>query len=104
VLGAGEQITVSPVVLSQPKRANLETATAWTKGELVFDSTPVSEVIEEFNRYSKRRLVVEDARILSFHISGVFASSEPSRVAELLHQRFGVAVHESDDEIRIAGN
>lgn len=101
LLAAGEQITVSHAPLPQPRKANVETATAWTKGELVFDSTPLSEVIEEFNRYSKRRLIVEDPQLLAFHISGVFASSEPARIAALLRQRFGVTVHESDDEIRI---
>jgi transmembrane sensor len=100
-LTAGEQVTLSPNAYAVPRRADIETATAWTQGKLIFDATPLSEVVQEFNRYSSRRLVIEDAGLSEFHVSGVFPSSDPSRVAELLRRRFGVTIRESDDEIRI---
>ncbi len=112
LLSAGQQLTVSAAIPARagsqatqmalvPKQADLEAATAWTQGKLIFDETPLSVVVREFNRYSPRRLVIDDPDLQAFHISGVFPSSDPARIAELLRQRFGVTIHESDDELRI---
>jgi transmembrane sensor len=106
---AGQQLTLSvPVSVQtdaralQPMAADTSAVTAWTRGKLVFNETPLADVIDEFNRYSTRRLIVEDPRLRSFHVSGEFPSSDPARVVELLRARFNVTVHESDGEIRVS--
>jgi transmembrane sensor len=101
LLQAGFQLTVTPQAMRSTTPANLEAATAWTQGKLIFDETPLSEVVAEFNRYSARRLVIEDPALQRFHVSGIFPSSDPGRIAALLRQRFGIEVRESEDEIRI---
>ncbi|MBS0421275.1 MAG: FecR family protein [Proteobacteria bacterium] len=99
---AGEQISVSPRSLGTPHSTDTAVATAWSQGKLIFHETPLSEVVAEFNRYSSRRLIIEDRELQQFHLSGVFPSSDPSRVAELLQQRFGATVVQSDNEIRVS--
>ncbi len=37
-------------------------AVAWTQKKLIFDAAPLSEVVAEFNRYSRQQLVLDDAR------------------------------------------
>jgi transmembrane sensor len=101
LVSAGEQAVVRLGAPMHSYRADVAAATAWTQGRLVFDSTPLREVVEEFNRTSARRLIVEDEKLLNFHISGVFPAADPEPVAGFLRQRFGVAVQESDEEIRI---
>jgi transmembrane sensor len=102
LLTAGQQVTVaSTKVMTPPTRTDVDAATAWTRGKLIFDEAPLSEVIAEFNRYSARRLIVDDPELQKFHISGVFPSSDPGRVAELLRQRFGATLQQSGDEIRV---
>jgi transmembrane sensor len=106
LVSAGKQITLFPRSMTAPSEADVETADvetaiAWIQGKLVFNETPLTEVVTEFNRYSSRRLVIDDPELQGFHISGVFPSSDPGRVAELLRQRFGVTVRESQDEIRV---
>ena len=48
-LSAGEEIMVRAHTELRPTRVNAETATAWTRRQLVFKSAPLSSVIEEFN-------------------------------------------------------
>jgi ferric-dicitrate binding protein FerR (iron transport regulator) len=58
-------------------------------------------VVEEFNRYNRRQLVIRDPRLHGFHVSGVFPSPDSSRMVELLRQRFSVVVESDGEEIAI---
>lgn len=69
-LSAGEQVTVMPDAIVSPHRANLSATTAWTRGQLEFEETPLSEVAEEFGRLSNRTLVIEDAEAQGFQDLG----------------------------------
>ena len=102
LLSAGEQVTVAPRKLVTPQRANAAAATAWTEGKLVFDSTPLSEVIQEFNRYSQRPLSIDDPEIINLHISGTFSTHDSTQITHFLAQRFGLVVHNTDEGIRLA--
>jgi transmembrane sensor len=102
LLSAGEQVTVAPNVAPRPVRTNVANATAWTQRKLVFEETPLTEAVAEFNRYNTRRMVIDDASLGNFHVRGTFSAGNPERLAEFLHQRFGVSVHEGDVEIRIS--
>jgi transmembrane sensor len=101
LVSAGEQIVATDRSLPTPQPANAAVATAWTQGKLVFDSAPLQEVLEEFNRYLPRPLVIEDAQLLNIHISGVFSVTESRQFVEFLHERFGTTSREVGGEIRI---
>lgn len=101
LVAAGEQVTVTPSVVPPPSPVDTGVATAWTEKKLVFDSAPLSEVVEEFNRYNRRQLVIRDPQLLDFHVSGVFPSTDSSRMLAFLRQRFGVAMNGSSGEIEI---
>jgi transmembrane sensor len=102
LISAGEQVTVTPRQLAAPRRANGAAVTAWTEGKLVFDSTPLSEVMQEFNRYSDRPLSIDDPEILNLHISGTFSTRDSTQITHFLTQRFGLVVHNTDEGIRLA--
>jgi transmembrane sensor len=103
-LVAGEQITVASVsrLLPLPLRANLAAATAWTQRQLVLDSASLADVAEEFNRYNARQLVVNDAGLGDFHISGVFSSTDPALLVRFLRGRGDIVVTETDDVIHVS--
>lgn len=102
LLGAGEQVIVTPSASASPMKADLSAATAWTRRSLIFDSSPLTAVAEEFNRYSTRRLVIEDPALASFLVSGVFSSAEPTLLLRFLHAQPELVVEETDKEIRIS--
>jgi transmembrane sensor len=101
LLSAGEQVTVVPRVAASPKRANVAAATAWTQRHLVFESATLAEVAEEFNRYNRRPLVVEDAGLRDFHVSGVFSSADPTLLLRFLRAQPEIAIEETDTQIRV---
>ena len=100
-LTAGEQVLVTPVEIAPPQRTNVAAATAWTRRSLVFDAAPLTEVVDEFNRYNARPLVIQDERLADFHVSGVFSSVEPTLLIRFLRRQPELVIEETDTEIRI---
>jgi transmembrane sensor len=102
VLSAGEQVAVSPQFAAAPVRTDAAIATAWIEGKLVFDGTPMREVVRQFNRYSTRPLSIDDPKLLDLHVTGTFKTSDSLQIVRFLSMRFGLVVHESEEGIRLA--
>ncbi len=103
IVSAGEQVTVTAQAVTHPAHADVAAATAWTQRELVFDSAPLTEVAEEFNRYNVRQLVVsEDPALNDLHVTGVFSSTDPASLLRFLRGQRGISVEETDRTIRIS--
>lgn len=100
-LAAGEQLIITRTAVSKLRQANVAAATAWTKGELEFDETPLPEVIDEFNRYSRTPLVLESLALDEFRISGVYSSDDPGSLIRFLRNQPDLVVTETSTEIRI---
>jgi transmembrane sensor len=101
LVSAGEQVTVTAQAITKPKHADVAAATAWMQHRLIFDGTPLSEVVENFNRYNARQLIIEDPALADFHVSGVYTSTDPSSLIRFLKEQPGVVVTESADAVRI---
>jgi transmembrane sensor len=101
LLSAGEQVTLTRAVAPKPIRANVSAATAWTQHQLVLESKPLSEVAEEFNRYSARKLMVEESGRHPLRLSGVF-STDPDFLIRYLRDRPDITVRETESEIHIS--
>lgn len=101
-LVAGEQVTVHAGEVVQPKAVNVTTATAWTQRQLIFESASLADVAQEFNRYNTQPLVIDDAQLEDFHISGVFSSADPASLLRFLREQPEISVEEKDSEIRIS--
>lgn len=105
LLSAGEQATVLPAAPQRslrPRPANLAAATAWTQRRLVFDASSLAEVVEEFNRYNTRSMIIVDAELGSFPISGTFSSTNPDSLIRFLKAQPGILVVAANEEVRIA--
>lgn len=102
VLSAGEQLMVTRQEAALPVPANIAAATAWTQRQLIFDSTPLDQVADEFNRYNERQFVIRDPDLNTFQIDGVFSSTDPTSLIRFLRARPDMQVIESGSEIVIA--
>lgn len=102
LLAAGEQVAVTPGSVPMPRHIDVADATAWTEGRLVFDSTPMSKAVEEFDRYMSRPIWIDDPQIDSYHVTGSFATTDSAGLVRFLTQRFGLAVHEREDGTHLA--
>ena len=102
LLAAGEQVTVAPKSVSPPHEADLSLATAWTQRKIAFKATPLSDVVEEFNRYNTRQLVIVDPDLKTTKISGVFSSTDPDSLLRFLRELPNISVQTTGSEILIA--
>lgn len=99
---AGEQVIATPRQIGKSKHADIAAATGWVERRLVFDSTPLAEVAEQFNLYSNRRLVIADPELRSVGISGVYSSADPDSLIGFLRAQPTLDVRETKREIRVS--
>jgi transmembrane sensor len=99
LLTAGKQLTVQRSGTAEMVRdVDTARALAWTQGRLVFDSTPLAEVVREFNRYNHAQLRVEDADLARRPISGVFQASDLETLIAFIRAGAHVQVSEATEE------
>jgi transmembrane sensor len=101
LLAAGEQVTITRLHVLRVDEPNIAAATAWTQHRLVFDGTPLEEVVEEFNRYSTHRVVIDSPGLARLRISGQYTSTDPASLIRFLSLQHGVAVNDRDGQIHI---
>jgi transmembrane sensor len=103
-LSAGEQVDITPKAVTRvpSTRVAVASATAWTQRRLMFEATPLDQVVADFNRYNTKAVVIADPALLKFHISGDFSAFDPEQLVQFMKDRFQVEVLETDAEIRIS--
>jgi transmembrane sensor len=101
MLSAGEQLTVLPHSVTKPTRADTAAATAWVQKRLIFEETPLNEVAEEFNRYNRRPLAIDDAQLQTLKISGVYSSTDPASLINFLRSQNSIKVIETENQVRV---
>jgi transmembrane sensor len=101
LLSAGEQLTVLPHAVTKPTLADTVAATAWVQKRLMFEETPLSEVAEEFNRYNRRPLAIDDPALQTLKISGVYSSIDPASLINFLRSQNSIRVIETEDQVRV---
>jgi transmembrane sensor len=102
-LTAGEelQVTDDGRTLVTPK-ADLEAATAWRDGKVIFRTTPLGEAADRMNRYSHLQLRIEDPGLAAQRISGVFEAGDTSGFVSALERYLPVTADSPDpDTIRL---
>jgi transmembrane sensor len=70
-----QQITVDGVATA-PEPTLAADATSWTTGRLRFRETPLATAVDEVNRYSRAKIVLDDARVQSVRVNGVFDTGD----------------------------
>lgn len=56
-----------------------QSALAWRTGFVEFSGTPLSQAIDELNRYGGRRLVLRDPKLAALRTTGRFKTGDPER-------------------------
>jgi transmembrane sensor len=74
-------------------------ATAWREGRLVFEDTPLSEVVSNLNRYFPKIIHIEDKSIEHLRFTGILKMDDEGAVLRRLEAFLPVAVQEQGDDV-----
>nr|WP_284701403.1 FecR domain-containing protein [Rhodoplanes tepidamans] len=90
----GQQARYSADGLDSAAPADVETATAWTNGLLVFKNRPLAEVIDEVNRYRPGRILVTRSELGGRLVNASFHIDRLDLIPAQIRDVFGVSVTE----------
>ncbi|MGH4001375.1 MAG: FecR family protein [Pseudonocardiaceae bacterium] len=87
---AGEQIRCDDRRLGAVRPADLARSTAWRRGKLVFESTPLAEVVAEINRHRPGHVALMSSELRTHRVSGVFAIDRIDTVLAVISETLPV--------------
>ena len=79
--------------------ANIKAVSSWSVGQLIFESERLSAIAEQFNRYNRIRIIIDDKKLGMTELSGVFDADDPESLISTLEVMGGVLVDRSDPNI-----
>lgn len=76
--------------------------TGWTRGLLIYEATPLQTVVAELNRYSERKVVIDDPKVAGRLINGTFRANDIEGAVTAL-QNYGLisVTAQNDDTIHL---
>lgn len=86
---------------AQPQKADLRRIDAWRTRRLEFSDTPLTQAVEEFNRYSDTRVVVGTPDLQTVRVSGVFRIGDTDGFLFSLEQALGVQTLDAAGEVTL---
>lgn len=102
-LTPGERLTFKSDIAPAIDRPSLEKVTAWRRGQVDLDETPLAEAATEMNRYSALKLRVEQAEAAHLPIDGVFRAGDTEGFAQAVARSYGLGVERRPHEIVLTG-
>lgn len=101
-VSAGYQLKIDGGELpAQSERVDAEAAVAWLQRQIAFESQPLGEVADEFNRYGIVQFVIHDTALRALRVSGVFNAYDTDSFAAFLESLEGVRIERTAREIRV---
>ena len=102
-LTPGERLTFKSDETPAIDRPSLEKVTAWRRGQVDLDETPLAEAATEMNRYSTLKLRVVQTEAARLPISGVFRAGDTEGFAEAVARSYALSVERRPHEIVLTG-
>ena len=90
-LAPGQQLVARVDQPARVAQTNVEQAVSWSTGRLIFNDEPLGEVVEEINRYSTRKILLEDSSLAGLRVSGVFQAGSMHSFVTALDAGFPIA-------------
>lgn len=84
------------VVVTKVSHEETQRALAWRERRLDFELAALSEIVAEFNRYNRHKLVIGDAELAQKRFGGSFKSDDPEGFVRMLQESCGLIVEESE--------
>ena len=101
-LAAGSEARTSKtaVLIAETAAAQVEQLLSWRSGHIVFRDTALADAVADFNRYSVRKIVIQDPAIAGIRIGGNFRWRDDAEAfLWLLQSGFPIHVEQRSDRI-----
>lgn len=96
----GEQLTLASELAHPEKRAvDLQVATSWSRGRLVFRGTPLKDAVLEINRYAAKKVHLGDAGLAELQVAGNFIAGDSQSIVAAFAAVLPIDVVDSGSEI-----
>jgi transmembrane sensor len=93
ILSAAQHVLITRAGLSFPKPVSDPSATtAWMRRQLVFEQRPLGEVVDELDRETGRRIVIDSSVLRARRVTGVMQLDDPQSLLEFLSDVPGVVI------------
>lgn len=94
-LSPGERYASAEAELKVISPEALETSLSWRQGRHIFVNAEISEIVEEINRYTTRKVVLNDPAIGELVASANFKLGSTRSLAVALEANFGLSVSDN---------
>lgn len=91
-----------PIVAESVSAAEMDRELAWLAGQLAFEGETLQEAAEEFARYSRLRIIIENHSVGRKTITGLFAANDPVGFAEAVAKSLGLHVTVEGNQITLS--
>jgi transmembrane sensor len=91
-LPAGRQVVYSNRGIGVPIAVDPEVVTAWKDGIIIFEATPIADVVAEINRYRHGRVILTNAALGRERLNARFRLENIDRVVRQIELVFGARV------------
>jgi transmembrane sensor len=102
-LTPGQRLTFTAGAATRLDTPSVEKATAWRRGQVILDDTPLATAIVEMNRYNSVKLVVERPEAAALLVNGLFQAGDSTHFANAVAQAYGLRLIERGDQIILSG-
>lgn len=80
----------------------VERATAWRQGLLDLDGLTLAQAAEEYERYTDRRIQIDDPALGKLKMTGLFSVSDPDGFARAAALSLGLSATSTPDGVRLS--
>jgi transmembrane sensor len=97
--GSEARVDATELRISHPTDMEVEETLGWRNGYLLFRDTSLVEAVAKFNRYTLKKMLIEDPSIAGIRIGGHFRLDDVQGFLWLLKSGFPINVDERGDRI-----
>ena len=102
-LSPGQRLTFLDHEAPKLDQPALERVTAWQRGQVILDHTPLAEAIAEMNRYSDVELKIEKPEAGRAEVTGIFRVGDSENFAQAVAETYHLSVANRGGEIVLSG-
>lgn len=100
---AGEQLALAQSGEAIRIKVDPAKATAWRQGLLIFEGTPLADVVEQINLYRPGRIILTDGALGHRSVNGVFHTDRIENTVAQIQQALGLHVRHLPGGVLLLG-